>query len=83
MTPPFVVHDGQCWFKFSAEFEYDGKKYVFDFHARCQSEADEMLRAIRTTAVECHQIMGEIPARQPMSGLRVRWSCWWRNMLGI
>ncbi len=38
-----------------------------------------MLRSIRTTAIECHQISGEI-ADGPGVGFCVRLICWWRNL---
>jgi hypothetical protein len=77
---PGVWIDGERWNKYSADFRYNDKTYAFDFFARNPAEAEEMLRAIRTTAVECHEIHGEISANVPGSGLFVRAICAARNL---
>jgi hypothetical protein len=42
---PNVVVDGERWFRFFSNFQYAGKTYSFDFFARNQEEAEEMLAA--------------------------------------
>lgn len=80
MKAPNVVIRGETWWKFFADFHHEGTRYCFDFYARSQEEADAMLRAIRTTAIECHQIQGEVSA-VPLAGWYVRAYCFLRNLL--
>jgi hypothetical protein len=77
--PIAVTVNGERWYKFFAPFTHADRIYSFNFYARNRAEAEEMLRAIRTTAVECHQIQGEIPASIPGIGLLVRAWCAARN----
>ena len=58
------------------------RRLLFDFFARSNEEAVEVLRSIRCTAVECDQISAEIPAG-PGVGLLVRAICFWRNVFRV
>lgn len=46
-----MIIDGQEWVKCCAEYESDGKKYVFDFYATSFDHAAVMLQDIKETAV--------------------------------
>lgn len=78
----YVTVNNEKWFKYFADFQHDGKTFSFDFYARDNDEAIEMLRSIRTTAIECNQISGEIPA-YPGVGIWIKTLCWWRNLLSF
>lgn len=84
MTSPLhVLVDGERWDKYFANYEHDGKTYSFNFYARNDAEAEETLRAIRTTAVESFKIEGEIPASVPCSGLIARGFCFIANLFKL
>lgn len=77
-----VVVDGDKWFNFEADYQHDGRRYSFNFFARSNEEAVEVLRAIRTTSVECKQISAIIPDG-PGVGLWVRFIVGVRNLFGL
>lgn len=81
MNDPSVTIDGEVWHKYFAYYKFEGHTFSFDFYARSDEEAEGRLRAIRQQATECHRIRGELSADSPAAGLRVRWACWWRNLI--
>lgn len=80
--PIAVMVAGERWFKYFADFTYANKTYSFVFYARNQTEAEEMLRAIRTTAIAGNKIEAEISAEVPGAGIFVKLLCWFRNLIG-
>lgn len=79
---PSVIVNGERWNKFFADYHYADATYSFEFYARSKHEAVDILRAIRTTAVECHEIEGEIACDVPCAGLFVKLYCAIRNLFG-
>lgn len=74
-----IVVGDEKWFNFAANYQHGEKGFSIYFYARSYEEAVEMLRSIRTTAVECHQIIQEIPA-VPGAGIFVRFMCVLKNL---
>lgn len=43
---PAMVIDGEPWWRFHFEYDFDGKTYAFDVLARSEREAHERMRKI-------------------------------------
>lgn len=76
----FVMHSGERWYLFAADYQHDGRTFSFEFYARSADEATDRLRSIRTTCVEFHQIYAQIPAGIPLAKWYARAFCWIRNL---
>lgn len=77
-----IVVQGEIWRLYQVPYRHEGSEFCIDFYARSDEEAAEMLRSLRTTAVECQRIEMVIPAG-PGMGWIPRLVCWFRNTFGV
>ena len=75
---PAMVINGEPWWHFMYEYEWDGATYCFDICARSQEEADARLR--RLPLARSMGPMSGNPIPVSRGGFLVPLVVWWRNL---
>lgn len=80
---PAAIIDGEPWWAFLYEYDWEGARYGFEIRARSREEADARLKRL-PLARYLGQMDGEsIPANaeRGIVWLYVCLKTWWRNLL--
>jgi len=78
-TPkPACVVDGEPWWNFLYEYDWEGKTYCFEICARSQSEADARLKRLPLARYKGQADGNPIPMSR--GGWLVPLIVWWRNL---
>jgi len=73
---PIAVIDGEPWWNFLYEYDWEGKTYGFDICARSQEEADARLKRLPMARYKGQADGKPIPAYR---GWYVPLLVWWRG----
>lgn len=79
---PRCIIDGEPWWGFLYEYDWEGKTYGFDIVARSEEEAHARLKRLPLARFLGKQDGGEIPVRLPPwlgGALMIRLTVWYRN----
>lgn len=75
---PAMVIDGEPWWPFHFEYDFDGKTYAFDVPARSEREAHDRMKKIALARYMGQGDGGPIPLSR--GGFLVPLRVWWRNL---
>ncbi len=76
---PAMVIDGEPWWHFLYEYDWEGKTYGFEICARSEQEANARLKRLPLARYAGQADGGPIPVNA-VTGFYVRSLVWWRNL---
>lgn len=79
---PRCIIDGEPWWGFIYEYDWEGKTYGFTIVARSEEEAHARLKRLPLARYEGKQDGGDIPLGRMPLWAATSWLalvCWWRN----
>jgi hypothetical protein len=75
---PAMVINGEPWWRYSYEYDFDGGTYAFDVVAKSEIEAHARMKKIALARFVGQMSGNPIPVSR--GGFLVPIICWWRNL---
>ena len=79
-SKPIQIVDGEPWWNFLYEYDWEGATYCIDICARSQEEAEARLKRLPLARYVGQCDGGPIPVN-PVTNIYVRILTWWRNWM--
>lgn len=78
---PVTIINGEPWWNFLYEYDFEGKTYGFDVCARSSDEADRRMKKIALARYVGQADGAPIPIGR--GGFLVPLICWWKNLRAV